>query len=87
MKQFQAKIPSVMMSSKYEDSKNFEWIFISVAAACAVLVSVAAFIIMKRHTKYKNKFEGLIGSSTEVSKDYQVHFTETDIHTSLIRLL
>lgn len=66
-----AKTPSVMMSSKYEDSRNFEWIFISVAAVCAVLVSAAAFIIMKRHTKFKNKFEGLIGSSTEVSKDYQ----------------
>jgi len=64
-----------MMSSKYEDSRNFEWIFISVAAVCAVLVSAAAFIIMKRHTKFKNKFEGLIGSSTEVSKDYQVRFT------------
>lgn len=60
------------MSSMYEDSKNFEWIFISVASACAVLVSIAAFIIMKKHAKYKKKFEGLIGSSMEVSKDYQV---------------
>ncbi|XP_025411109.1 receptor-type tyrosine-protein phosphatase N2 isoform X2 [Sipha flava] len=65
------KTPSVMMSSKYEDSKNFEWIFISVAAVCAVLVSVAAFVVMRKHAKYKSKFEGLIGSSTEVSKDYQ----------------
>lgn len=63
-----------MMSSKYEDSKNFEWIFISVAAVSAILVSAAAFLIMKRHAKYKKKFEGLIGSSTEVSKDYQVQF-------------
>lgn len=65
------KMPSVMMSSKYEDSKYFEWIFISVAAMCAVLVSIAAFITMKRHAKFKSKFEGLIGSNTEVSKDYQ----------------
>lgn len=65
------KVPSVMMSSKYEDSRNFEWIFMSVAAVCAVLVSAAAYIIMKRHTRFKSKFEGLIGSSTEVSKDYQ----------------
>lgn len=62
-----------MMSSKYEDSRNFEWIFISVAAMCALLVSAAAFVIMKRHAKYKSKFEGLIGSNTEVSKDYQVN--------------
>lgn len=69
----QAKIPSVMMSSKYEESRSFEWIFISVAVICALLVSAAAFIIMKRHSKFKSKFEGLIGSNTEVSKDYQVH--------------
>lgn len=62
-----------MMSSKYEDSRNFEWIFISVAVVCATFVSAAAFLIMKRHAKYKSKFEGLIGSNTEVSKDYQVN--------------
>lgn len=60
------------MSSTYEDSKSFEWIFMSVAIACAVLVSAAAFVIVKKHARYKKKFEGLLGSSTEVSKDYQV---------------
>lgn len=64
------------MSSKYEDSRNFEWIFISVAAMCAVLMSAAAFFVMRKHARYKSKFEGLIGSSTEVSKDYQVNFIE-----------
>ncbi|CAI6345551.1 unnamed protein product [Macrosiphum euphorbiae] len=66
-----AKTPSVMMSSTYEDSKNFEWIFMSVAAVCAVVASAAALLIIRRHSRYKNKFEGLIGSSAEVSKDYQ----------------
>ncbi|XP_015363524.1 PREDICTED: receptor-type tyrosine-protein phosphatase N2 isoform X3 [Diuraphis noxia] len=66
-----AKTPSVMMSSTYEDSKNFEWIFMSVAAVCAVVASVAALLIIRRHSRYKNKFEGLLGSSAEVSKDYQ----------------
>jgi receptor-type tyrosine-protein phosphatase N len=60
-----------MMSSTYEDSKNFEWIFMSVAAVCAVVASAAALLIIRRHSRYKNKFEGLIGSSAEVSKDYQ----------------
>lgn len=62
-----------MMSSTYEDSKNFEWIFMSVAAVCAVVASAAALLIIRRHSRYKNKFEGLIGSSAEVSKDYQVN--------------
>ncbi|KAL4119796.1 hypothetical protein QTP88_012564 [Uroleucon formosanum] len=66
-----AKAPSVMMKSTYEDSKNFEWIFMSVAAVCAVVASAAALLIIRRHSRYKNKFEGLIGSSAEVSKDYQ----------------
>uniref|UniRef100_A0A2S2PF96 Receptor-type tyrosine-protein phosphatase N2 n=1 Tax=Schizaphis graminum TaxID=13262 RepID=A0A2S2PF96_SCHGA len=66
-----AKTPSVMMSSTYEDSKNFEWIFMSVAAVCAVVASAAALLIIRRHSRYKSKFEGLIGSSAEVSKDYQ----------------
>jgi len=61
-----------MMSSTYEDSKNFEWIFMSVAAVCAVVASAAALLIIRRHSRYKSKFEGLIGGSTEVSKDYQV---------------
>lgn len=66
-----AKTPSVMMSSTYEDSKNFEWIFMSVAAVCAVVASAAALLIIRRHSRYKTKFEGLIGSNAEVSKDYQ----------------
>ncbi|KAE9544527.1 hypothetical protein AGLY_000068, partial [Aphis glycines] len=66
-----AKAPSVMMSSTYEDSKNFEWIFMSVAAVCAVVASAAALLIIRRHSRYKSKFEGLIGSNAEVSKDYQ----------------
>jgi len=45
----------------------------SVAAVCAVVASAAALLIIRRHSRYKNKFEGLIGSSAEVSKDYQVN--------------
>ncbi|XP_050543023.1 receptor-type tyrosine-protein phosphatase N2 [Daktulosphaira vitifoliae] len=65
------KLPSVMMKSTYEESKNFEWIFISVAIMCAAAVSALGLILMKRHTKIKDKFEGLIESAQEVTKDYQ----------------
>lgn len=48
----------------------------SVAAVCAVVASAAALLIIRRHSRYKSKFEGLIGSNAEVSKDYQVNFIE-----------
>lgn len=67
---------SAMVTSKYDKSMNFEWIFITVGIVCAVLVSVSAFIIMKKHSKFKSKFEGLNGGGAEVSKDYQVNVIE-----------
>lgn len=63
-----------MMKSTYEESKNFEWIFISVAIMCAAVVSALGFVLLKRHTKIKDKFEGLIESAQEVTKDYQVNY-------------
>lgn len=76
-----------MMKSTYEDSKNFEWIFMSVAAVCAVVASAAALLIIRRHSRYKNKFEGLIGSSAEVSKDYQVNILSIYNDTYLLLTL
>ncbi|VVC34623.1 Hypothetical protein CINCED_3A005961 [Cinara cedri] len=62
---------SVMKIPNYEKPVNYEWIFVSIAVVCAIIVSISAFIMMKKHGKYKAKFEGLIGGNTEVSKDYQ----------------
>lgn len=71
-----ASVMKIPNKSLHRDSMDYEWIFVTFAVVCAIIVSVSAFIIMKKHKKFKNKFEGLIGGNTEVRKDYQVNLIE-----------
>lgn len=70
---FQAKLPTVMSLSSVDEHQLWILSFLLCGVIAAVAIAGAAFFVIRRHSRTRQKLQNITQLDSEASKDYQVN--------------